>query len=438
MLDIKFIRENVDTVQKSLSDRGVTVDMDKLLALDGEHRRILTEIEGKRAARNANSQKVGELMRSLVQVNKEKSPTTELELKVTSLKEETADIGDQIAELEEDIRPLESELNQLLLLVPNIPDKSVPIGPNETYNEEVRKWGDPPEFPFSPAAHWDIGEELGIFDFERAAKIARSRFSLYIGAGARLERALINFMLDTHTGEHGYTEVFPPILANEASLLGTGQLPKLAEDMFKCSEDDLYLIPTAEVSVTNIHRDEILEAEELPKKYVAFTPCFRREAGAHGRETRGLIRQHQFNKVELVKFTKPEDSETEHEKLTADAETILKKLGLSYRVVTLATGDISFAASKCYDLEVWMPSMNGYKEISSCSNFTDFQARRAQIRYRPEKGAKPSYVHTINGSGLAIGRTVAAILENFQQKDGTVLIPEPIRPYMGRDRIDKD
>lgn len=437
MLDVRFIRDNVDLVKKSMVDRGIIVDLDLLLETDDRRRHLLTEIEELRAVRNANSERVGELMRAIGQAKKNSAPTEALEKEAKELKKATAKIGDDIDELEEKLRPLEDQLHQLLLFVPNIPHASVPVGPDETYNQEIRRWGEQPVFNFEPQAHWDIGERLNILDFERAGKIAQSRFSLYLGAGAQLERALINFMLDTHTREHGYTEVFPPILVNEAALTGTGQLPKLADDMFRCRDDNLYLIPTAEVSVTNIHRDEILAAENLPLKYAAYTPCFRREAGAHGRETRGLIRQHQFNKVELVKFTTPESSYEEQEKLTADAERILQKLGLAYRVVVLATGDLSFAATKCYDLEVWMPAMNGYKEISSCSNFEDFQARRANIRYRPAKSAKPRFVHTLNGSGLAIGRTVAAILENYQQPDGSVLIPEVLRPYLGYERIEK-
>jgi len=435
MLDIKFIRQNPDAVKKALKDRDVNIDIASILALDDKRRRLLMDIEERRAQRNANSQKVGQLMRAVGQLKKEGKDAAKLTNEVAELKRLTSGIGSEIELLDKKLRPLAAEINAQLLTVPNIPNESVPIGLDESYNQEVRHWGEPTKFDFEPQPHWDLGEKLKIFDFERGAKIARSRFTLYLGAGARLERALINFMLDTHTDEHGYKETFPPILANEASLLGTGQLPKMAEDMFRCQDDDLYLIPTAEVSVTNIHRDDMLAAADLPLKYVAYTPCFRREAGAHGRDTRGLIRQHQFNKVELVKFTRPENSYAEHERLTHDAEDILQKLGLPYRVVILATGDLSFAAAKCYDLEVWMPSANGYKEISSCSNFEDFQARRANIRFRPEAGGKPRFVHTINGSGLAVGRTVAAIVENYQQVDGTIIIPEVLRPYMKIDLI---
>ncbi len=435
MLDIKFIRQNLDVVKKALDDRDVKIDLAALLDLDDKRRSLLIDIEDRRAQRNANSQEVGKLMRTIGRLKKEGEDTAKITGDVAELKRLTANIGNEIELLEKKLRPLTEKIKAQLLTIPNIPNESVPIGLDESFNQEVRHWGEPTKFDFEPQPHWDLGEKLKIFDFERGAKIARSRFTLYLGAGARLERALINFMLDTHTDEHGYKETFPPILANEASLIGTGQLPKMAEDMFRCQDDDLYLIPTAEVSVTNIHRDDILAAADLPLKYVAYTPCFRREAGAHGRDTRGLIRQHQFNKVELVKFTRPENSYAEHELLTRDAEDILQKLGLPYRVVILATGDLSFAAAKCYDLEVWMPSSGGYKEISSCSNFEDFQARRANIRWRPEAGGKPRFVHTINGSGLAVGRTVAAIVENYQQADGTIIIPEVLRPYMKIDLI---
>jgi len=317
------------------------------------------------------------------------------------------------------------------LVIPNIPHESVPYGERDADNVEVRRWGEPRQFDFEPKAHWDIGTRLGILDFERAAKVAGARFTVYKGAGARLERALINFMLDVHTQEHGYTEIWPPFLANADSMTGTGQLPKFAEDMFRCEGTDLYMIPTAEVPVTNLHRDEILDGDQLPIYYVAYSACFRAEAGAHGRDTRGLIRQHQFNKVELVKFVRPEDSYDELEKLVADAEDILRRLGLPYRVSMMCTADVGFAAAKKYDPEVWMPSYGRYVEISSCSNFEDFQARRANIRFRRHPKAKPEYVHTLNGSGLAVGRTLAAILENYQNEDGSVTIPEALRPYMG-------
>src|SRR5690606_13525945 len=336
-----------------------------------------------------------------------------------------------IKALEDEVRDVDARLRDLLLSIPNIPHESVPYGESEADNVEVRRWGTPREFSFEPKPHWEIGAKLGILDFERAAKIAGSRFVVYKGLGARLERALINFMIDVHVNEHGYTEIWPPYLVNAASMIGTGQLPKFAEDMFKVDGDDYYLIPTAEVPVTNLHRDEILSADELPKYYVAYSACFRAEAGSHGRDTRGLIRQHQFDKVELVKFVRPETSYEELEKLVADAEDILRRLGLPYRVTMMCTADVGFAAAKKYDPEVWMPSYGRYVEISSCSNFEDFQARRANIRYRPAPKAKPEYVHTLIGSGLALCRTLAAILENYQNEDGSVTIPEALRPYMG-------
>jgi seryl-tRNA synthetase len=349
---------------------------------------------------------------------------------VDSLRREMAALSDEIKADEERLALLEGEIREILIRLPNIPHPSVPVGPDETYNLEIRRWGTPREFDFPPLPHWELGEQLGILDFQRGVKIAESRFTLLREEGALLERALINFMLDLHTREHGYREVFPPILVNEESMFGTGQLPKLEKEMYRCRDDDLYLIPTAEVPVTNIHRDEVLDEEELPLYYCAYTPCFRREAGSYGRDIRGLIRQHQFNKVELVKFSHPDRSFEELESLTRDAEEVLRRLGLPYRVVALSTGDLSFAAAKCYDLEVWLPSYGEYKEISSCSNFTDFQARRANIRFRPRDGGKARFVHTLNGSGVAVGRTVAAILENYQQKDGSVVIPEALRPYM--------
>lgn len=341
------------------------------------------------------------------------------------------EVGDQIKELDEELRVIEEELNALLLSIPNLPHETVPIGDTEDDNVEIRKWGELPQFDFEPKPHWDVATELGIIDFERAAKVTGSRFVFYKGLGAKLERALMSFMLDLHTEQHGYTEMLPPYLVNRASLTGTGQLPKFEEDVFLVEKKDYFLIPTAEVPVTNYYRDEILSAKDLPAKFAAYSACFRSEAGSAGRDTRGLIRQHQFNKVELVKFVKPEDSYDELEKLTNDAEKVLQLLGLPYRVVAICTGDLGFTAAKKYDLEVWLPSYNTYREISSCSNFEDFQARRANIRFRREPKAKPEFVHTLNGSGLAIGRTVAAILENYQQKDGRVRIPEALRPYMG-------
>lgn len=341
------------------------------------------------------------------------------------------EVGDQIKELDEELRVIEEELNALLLSIPNLPHETVPIGDTEDDNVEIRKWGELPQFDFEPKPHWDVATELGIIDFERAAKVTGSRFVFYKGLGAKLERALMSFMLDLHTEQHGYTEMLPPYLVNRASLTGTGQLPKFEEDVFLVEKKDYFLIPTAEVPVTNYYRDEILSAKDLPAKFAAYSACFRSEAGSAGRDTRGLIRQHQFNKVELVKLVKPEDSYDELEKLTNDAEKVLQLLGLPYRVVAICTGDLGFTAAKKYDLEVWLPSYNTYREISSCSNFEDFQARRANIRFRREPKGKPEFVHTLNGSGLAIGRTVAAILENYQQKDGRVRIPEALRPYMG-------
>ncbi|MGI6036405.1 MAG: serine--tRNA ligase, partial [Limnochordia bacterium] len=352
--------------------------------------------------------------------------------------EQMRDVSDRIKELDGEIRELGDQINALLLRMPNIPHSSIPVGPTEAENVEVRRWGSPRKFDFEPKPHWDLGVDLGILDFERAGKVTGARFAFLKGLGAKLERAVINFMLDLHTREHGYTEIFPPFMANETSMIGTGQLPKFGEDMFKCEGSGYYLIPTAEVPVTNYHRDEILEGDALPLHYVAYSACFRAEAGAHGRDTRGLIRQHQFNKVELVKFVKPENSYDELEKLVGDAETVLQRLGLPYRVVMMCTGDVGFAAAKKYDPEVWMPSYDRYVEISSCSNFEDFQARRANIRFRPGPGEKPEFVHTLNGSGVAAGRTVAAILENYQLPDGSVEIPAALRPYMGGlDRIMK-
>lgn len=435
MLDIKMLREEEEKLRSALKNRGAAVDLAPIIAADTKRRELLSVIETKRAERNSASEKVGGLMREVGRAGKEGQPTAAFEAEVAVLKDRSSALGGDIAELEDQLRPIQEEIDHQWLLVPNIPHASTPIGVDETDNPTVRTWGEPTKFDFEPKAHWDIGTDLNLFDLERAAKIARARFALYLGAGARLERALINFMLDTHTGDHGYTEVFPPVLVNEASLTGTGQLPKFAEDLFKCANDDLWLIPTAEVPVTNIHRDEIIPGDRLPVKYAAYTPCFRREAGAHGRETRGLIRQHQFNKVELVKFVDPVASYDELEALTNDAETILQKLGLPYRVISLCTGDLGFSAAKTYDIEVWMPSYNDYKEISSCSNFEDFQARRANIRYRPG-GGKPQFLHTLNGSGLAIGRTFAAILENCQQADGSVVVPEVLRDFMRTDKIE--
>lgn len=425
MLDLKFVRENVELVRKALKDRSLEVPLDELLEKDSRRRALLTELEEKRARHKRGNKEIGERIR------KGEDPA--------ALREEMGALSEEIRTLEAEADGLEAAVREILVRLPNLPHESVPVGPDETYNREVRRWGEPRTFDFHPLPHWELGEQLGMLDFQRGVKIAESRFTLLRGKGALLERALINFMLDLHTREHGYTEVFPPILVNEESMFATGQLPKLEGEMYRCRDDVLYLIPTAEVPVTNIHRDEVLAEEDLPLYYCAYTPCFRREAGSYGRDIRGLIRQHQFNKVELVKFSHPESSYQELEKLTNDAEEVLRRLGLPYRVVVLSTGDLSFAAAKCYDLEVWLPSYGEYKEISSCSNFTDFQARRANIRFRPSGGGKARFVHTLNGSGVAIGRTVAAILENYQREDGSVEVPEPLRPYMhGLEIIEPD
>jgi len=417
MLDLKWVRENLDIVQKALEDRNAQVDLSRFKELDANRRELIVEVEQLKNKRNVVSGEIAKL----------KKAGEPAEDKIIAMR----GLGDEIKALDDKLSEIEEELGKIMLDIPNIPDKSVPVGPDESANVVVRTWGEAPKFDFEPKPHWDIGIDLGVLDFERAAKLAKARFVLYMDLGARLERALLNLMLDLHTGEHGYTEVFPPILVNSASLTGTGQLPKFEEDLFKLKDEDLYLIPTAEVPVTNIHRDEMLSAEDLPRHYTAYTPCFRSEAGAYGKDTRGLIRHHQFNKVELVKFVHPDTSFGELEKLTANAEAVLQKLGIHYRVVILATGDLGFSSAKTYDIEVWLPGFGGYKEISSCSNFLDFQARRANIRFRENPKAKPQFVHTLNGSGLAIGRTVAAVLENYQQADGSVKIPEALRPYMG-------
>jgi len=419
MLDLNLIREKPDFVKERLKLRGGDYPIDKVLSLDEERRRLITQVETLRHERKVKSEEIGRLKR----VGDEASTSL--------LAQEVRSLGERLKELEDELSRVEEELKELLITLPNLPHVSVPVGESDKDNVVVKRWGEPPKFDFEPKPHWDVGVNLGILDFERAAKIAGSRFAVYYGAGALLERALINFMLDLHTKKHGYKEVLPPFLVNSASMFGTGQLPKFREELFKVEDWDFYLIPTAEVPVTNLHRDEILPEEALPLYYTAYTPCFRAEAGAHGRDTRGIIRQHQFNKVELVKFVVPETSYEELESLLLDAEEVLQLLGLHYRVVVLCTGDLGFAAAKTYDIEVWAPGQGRYIEVSSCSNFEDFQARRANIRYRPKGGGKPRFVHTLNGSGLAVGRTVMAILENFQQEDGSVIIPEVLRPYMG-------
>lgn len=426
MLDIRLIREDRERVINALKKRGEGTDaFFRLLSIEDKRRELLRAIEEERQTRNRLSEEIGRLKR-------EGKDTRELMAEAKA-------ISEWITKREVELKEIEEFAIKELLLIPNIPHESVPVGKDETENIEIKRWGNIPEFNFEPKNHWDIGEGLGILDFERAGKIAGARFVLYKAEGARLERALINFMLDLHTREHGYTEVFPPLLVNRESMTGTGQLPKFEDELFKIEgERGFLLIPTAEVPVTNIHRDEILDEDDLPIYYTAYTPCFRREAGSYGKDTRGLIRQHQFNKVELVKFVKPEDSYEELESLTVDAEDVLKRLNLPYRVVTLCTGDLGFASAKTYDIEAWFPAQGRYREISSCSNFEDFQARRAGIRFRRKGKKGTEFVHTLNGSGLAVGRTVAAILENFQEEDGSVIIPEVLRAYMGVEKITKN
>jgi seryl-tRNA synthetase len=424
MLDAKYIREHLDEVREKLGFRGQAIDLDQFISIDSERRKTIQEWEKLRALQKKVSDEVSKRKR-------EGQDTSELISEMKKVSQEMKGLDELVAEKER-------ALEEFLLTVPNIPHSSVPIGKDSSDNTELRRWGEIPEFDFEPKPHWEIGEELGILDFKTGAKIAGARFTLYWDLGAKLERALINFMLDLHTREHGYCEVLPPFMVNRASMTGTGQLPKFEEELFKVEGTDYFLIPTAEVPVTNIHQDEVLEEKALPLYYTAYTPCFRKEAGSYGKDTRGLIRQHQFNKVELVKFTKPENSYDELEKLLADAEEVLKKLQLPYRVVNLCTGDLGFSASKTYDIEVWLPGQQTFKEISSCSNFEDFQARRAKIRYRLSGKSKTEYVHTLNGSGLAVGRTLVAILENYQRADGSVVIPEVLRPYMhGVERIEK-
>ncbi|AJH79248.1 MULTISPECIES: serine--tRNA ligase [Heyndrickxia] len=422
MLDIKFLRAHFDEVKERMQHRGEDLtDFEKFSGLDQRRRELIMESEALKNRRNEVTQQVAALKR-------EKKDATKLI-------EEMRGVGEKIKALDAELKQVEAELEMLMLSIPNIPHESVPVGDSEEDNVEIRKWGEVPAFGFEPKPHWDIATDLGILDFERAAKVTGSRFVFYKGLGARLERALYNFMLDLHVEEHGYEEVLPPYMVNRASMTGTGQLPKFEEDAFLVNEKDYFLVPTAEVPVTNYHRDEILNGGDLPINYVAFSACFRSEAGSAGRDTRGLIRQHQFNKVELVKFVKPEDSYEELEKLTGHAEKVLQLLGLPYHVMSMCTADLGFTAAKKYDIEVWMPSQHVYREISSCSNFEAFQARRANIRFRREPNAKPEHVHTLNGSGLAIGRTVAAILENYQQADGSVVVPEVLRPYMRIDII---
>jgi seryl-tRNA synthetase len=420
VLDVKRVRSNPQEVEEALRKRNSDLTLDEFIVLDEQRRHVLAEGEALKNKRNTVSEQVGKMKKAGEDAE--------------SLMAEMRGVNQDIKEKDDIIRELEEKVQGILLSIPNVPHVSVPEGKDEEDNQEVRRWGVPRQFSFTPKAHWELGEKLNILDFERGGKVTGARFTFYKGLGARLERALINFMMDTHA-QHGYTEIFPPFIVNKNSMVGTGQLPKFGADMFKLEGLDYYLIPTAEVPVTNMHREEILDVNDLPKYYCAYSACFRAEAGAAGRDTRGLIRQHQFNKVELVKFAHPDTSYEELEKLTNDAEKILQLLGLPYRLICLCTGDIGFSSAKTYDIEVWLPSFNKYREISSCSNFEDFQARRADIKFRPEPKAKPEFVHTLNGSGLAIGRTVSAILENYQQEDGTVVIPEVLRPYMGTDVI---
>ncbi|MER0465944.1 serine--tRNA ligase [Bacillus cabrialesii subsp. cabrialesii] len=424
MLDTKMLRANFQEIKAKLVHKGEDLtDFDKFEALDDRRRELIGKVEELKGKRNEVSQQVAVLKREKKDAD--------------HIIKEMREVGEEIKKLDDELRTVESELDTILLSIPNIPHESVPVGKTEDDNIEVRKWGEMPSFAYEPKPHWDIADELGILDFERAAKVTGSRFVFYKGLGARLERALYNFMLDLHVDEYKYTEVIPPYMVNRASMTGTGQLPKFEEDAFKIREEDYFLIPTAEVPITNMHSDEILSGDNLPINYAAFSACFRSEAGSAGRDTRGLIRQHQFNKVELVKFVKPEDSYEELEKLTNQAERVLQLLELPYRVMSMCTGDLGFTAAKKYDIEVWIPSQNTYREISSCSNFEAFQARRANIRFRREAKGKPEHVHTLNGSGLAVGRTVAAILENYQQEDGSVVIPKVLRPYMGNREVIK-
>jgi seryl-tRNA synthetase len=417
MLDLKFVRSHLNDIENMLKNRGYDLNISRFETLDQKRREILAGMEALRHQKNRVSEDI-----AVMKKRGEDASTVIAEMKI---------VASEIKEKEKELPKFVEELNQMLMVIPNIPDSSVPVGKDEKDNPVIRTWGEIREMDFAPRPHWEIGEALGILDFECAAKIAGSRFALYRGLGAKLERALISFMLDMHTREHGYTEILPPFMVNSASMTGTGQLPKFKEDLFKVEGWDLYLIPTAEVPVTNIHRDEVLSEEDLPIYYAAYTPCFRSEAGSYGKDTRGLIRQHQFNKVELVKFVRPETSYDELEMLTRNGEEVLRRLELPYRVISLCTGDIGFSAAKTYDLEVWLPGQDLYREISSCSNFTDFQARRAGIRFKRKGGSGTELVHTLNGSGLAVGRTLVAILENYQQKDGSISIPEALRSYMG-------
>lgn len=416
MLDAKMIRANPEKVEAALEKRNMPGALNNFLSLDEQRRNLLTRVEEIKSFRNKASQEVGALKKQGQNADE--------------LMEKVRQVGQEIKDLDDQLKVIENDMEKILLNIPNMPHESVPVGPDENSNVEIRKWGEPRKFDFEPLAHWDIGPNLDILDFERAAKLSGARFTVYKGWGAKLERAVINFYLDVHTGEHGYREILPPFMVNAECMTGTGQLPKFAEDMFKVEGREMYLVPTAEVPLTNLYREEIIDGKELPLYMTAYTACFRAEAGSHGRDTRGIIRQHQFNKVELVKIVDADTSFDELEKMTRDAERVLQLLELPHRTILLCTGDMGFSSAKTYDIEVWMPSYNQYKEISSCSNCLDFQARRANIRYRPAQGEKVQYVHTLNGSGVAVGRTVAAILENYQQADGSVIIPKVLRPYM--------
>ena len=416
---MKFVRENPELVMDAMRKRNANVNLDEFLELEKKRRELTLQVEALKSQRNAASQEIGKMKKAGENADAQMA--------------EVRALGDKI---DKELKDIEARLKEILMTIPNMPAADTPVGSSDADNPVVRTWREPAKFAFEPQAHWDIGEKLNILDVERAGKVSGARFTFYRGLGSRLERSVINFFLDIHTGENGYTEFFPPFIVNKDSMQGTGQLPKFAEDMFKLEGLDYYLIPTAEVPITNLHRDEILSGDDLPLYYTAYSACFRAEAGSAGRDTRGLIRQHQFNKVELVKFTKPEDSWDELEKLTANAEKVLQLLELPYRVVRLCTGDIGFSSAATYDLEVWLPAANCYREISSCSNFLDFQARRANIRFRRDTKSKPEFVHTLNGSGVAVGRTVAAILENYQQADGSVIVPKVLRPYMGCDVIE--
>jgi seryl-tRNA synthetase len=422
MLDIKLLRDNLEEVKRRMATRGAVIDWNEFVSLDRERREALAQIERLKERKNRLSGEIGKLKKTGGDA--------------MALMSEVEAVSEAIRNAEGPLAAIEMRFEQFMLSLPNLPNPGVKVGKTAEDNREIRRWGEVPKFDFEPKNHWDIGEELGILDFARAAKIAGARFAIYRAAGARLERALINFMLDLHTKENGYKEMIPPALVNRGALIGTGQLPKFEEDLFRVAEGDYFLIPTAEVPLTNLHRDEVLELDEFPIKYVAYTPCFRSEAGSYGKDVRGLIRQHQFNKVEMVKFTEPETSYQELESMVLNAEEVLKRLKIPYRVVELCTSDLGFGSAKTYDLEVWLPGQNAYREISSCSNCEDFQARRANIRYRKEKKRRPIFVHTLNGSGLAVGRTLVAVLENYQQKDGSVIIPEALRSYMdGLERI---